>query len=152
MATPNPQSAICGADPAAGANPSRTTGARARAALGLLVVCANFAIGTASAETATEAAQEAYAKQHFAIALAEYRRAAEAGERSAQEIVGLMYLYGPRLYGTAVDRDVAAAKLWLCRAAAQQSEVARYVVARLDEREPTQARGCTSEARSAAAR
>jgi TPR repeat protein len=60
----------------------------------------------------------------------EYRRAAEAGNRSAQEMLGLMYLYGSQLYGKGVSRDLREATRWLELAAAQDSVLARQLLRR----------------------
>jgi TPR repeat protein len=60
----------------------------------------------------------------------EYRRAAETGNRSAQEMLGLMYLYGSQLYGKGVIRDLREATRWLELAAAQDSVLARQLLRR----------------------
>ena len=49
--------------------------------------------------------------------------AAAAGDRKAQEMLGLGLLIGPTLYGPAVKADRCEAAMWLRRAAAQGSEV-----------------------------
>jgi TPR repeat protein len=70
--------------------------------------------------------------QQYREAIEEHRRAAEKGNRAAQEILGLMCLYGPQIYGDAVDRDVAEAHRWLWLAAAQGSLVARHLLDSID--------------------
>jgi TPR repeat protein len=62
----------------------------------------------------------------------EHQRAAEKGNRAEQEILGLMCLYGPQIYGDAVDRDLAEAHRWLWLAAAQGSLVARHLLRSID--------------------
>ncbi len=55
------------------------------------------------------------------------RRLAEGGNVLAMERLALMHWYGPRLYpGEPWDADLA--RLWFARAAAQGSEVGRYMV------------------------
>jgi TPR repeat protein len=76
-------------------------------------------------------------KEACVSAIEEYRRAAEAGSRSAQEMLGLMYLYGSQLYGKGVTKNLREAARWLELAAAQDSVLARqllrrYVLCRTD--------------------
>lgn len=70
------------------------------------------------------------AKEAYVNTFLEYRRAAEAGNRSAQEMLGLMYLYGSQLYGEGVRRDLREATHWLELAAAQDSMLARQLLRR----------------------
>jgi TPR repeat protein len=74
--------------------------------------------------------QRAPAREAYMSTIDEYRRAAEAGNRSAQEMLGLMYLYGSRLYGEGVIRDLREATRWLELAAAQDSVLARQLLRR----------------------
>lgn len=60
----------------------------------------------------------------------EYRRAAGAGNRSAQEMLGLMYLYGSDLHGEGVPKDISEAGRWLECAAAQGSVLAKQLLRR----------------------
>jgi TPR repeat protein len=62
--------------------------------------------------------------------IVEYRRAAAEGNRSAQEMLGLMYVYGSQLYGKGVTRDLREATRWLELAAAQDSVLARQLLRR----------------------
>jgi TPR repeat protein len=70
------------------------------------------------------------AREAYMNTIDEYRRAAEAGNRSAQEMLGLMYLYGSQLYGEGVIRDLREATRWLELAAAQDSVLARQLLRR----------------------
>jgi TPR repeat protein len=60
----------------------------------------------------------------------EILRAAEAGSRQAQEMLGLMYLYGSRLYGDGVAKNMNEALRWLELAAKQDSMLARQLLRR----------------------
>src|SRR5580698_8206046 len=74
--------------------------------------------------------KHAPAREAYVNTIEEYRRAAEAGNRSAQEMLGLMYLYGSQLYGKGVVRDLHEATRWLELAAAQDSVLARQLLRR----------------------
>ena len=60
----------------------------------------------------------------------EILRSAEAGSRQAQEMLGLMYLYGSRLCGDGVAKNVNEALRWLELAANQDSMLARQLLRR----------------------
>ena len=79
-------------------------------------------------------AEEACENYQWRDALAWFEVAAESGDARAQQIAGLMNLYGERLY-PGVARDVGRAKAWLYRAEAQGSLEAKHMLARL-ERNP----------------
>jgi TPR repeat protein len=70
------------------------------------------------------------AREAYMNTIDEYRRAAQAGNRSAQEMLGLMYLYGSQLYGEGVVRNLREATRWLELAAAQDSVLARQLLRR----------------------
>jgi TPR repeat protein len=70
------------------------------------------------------------ARDKYMNTVLEYRRAAEAGNRSAQEMLGLMYLYGSQLYGEGVARDLSEAARWLECAAGQGSVLAKQLLRR----------------------
>ena len=72
------------------------------------------------------------ASQQYRRAMQERRGAAAMGDRAAQEILGLLCVCGPEIYGDAIERDVAGAHRWLWLAAAQGSELARHVLRGLD--------------------
>ena len=79
-------------------------------------------------------AEEACENYQWHEALGWFEVAAESGDPRAQQIAGLMNLYGERLY-PGVARDVGRAKAWLYRAEAQGSLEAKHMLARL-ERNP----------------
>ena len=95
---------------------------------GALVIAAIALVWTdrLAAQTVDEL-HEAGKFREVALAL---EGAASAGERSAQERVGLMYLYGEMLYGRALPRDCERAALWLGKAAEQGSDVARHALSK----------------------
>jgi TPR repeat protein len=74
--------------------------------------------------------QQANARDAYVNTIQEYRRAAEAGNRAAQEMLALMYLYGSQLAGEGVTRDLREARYWLELAAAQDSVLARQLLRR----------------------
>jgi TPR repeat protein len=90
------------------------------------------------ADPALCARDSAYTREAYMNTIGEYRRAAEAGNRPAQEMLGLMYLYGSQLYGEGVDRDVREATHWLELAAAQDSVLARQLLRRYVLSQPGQ--------------
>ena len=61
--------------------------------------------------------------QNWTTAVKWWRKAAEAGERSAQWDMGVCYYYG-----RGVDRDIAQANVWFRKAAAQGSPAAADAV------------------------
>ena len=65
----------------------------------------------------------------------DFRRTAETGNRSAQEMLGLIYLYGSQQYGEAMGRDIAEAQRWLEMAARQGSMLARQLLRRYANRD-----------------
>ncbi len=73
-----------------------------------------------------ECAMEAYQRSHYAESVELLRPAAESGNVRAQEMLGLMHLYGANLYGDEVPRDLDQARYWLRRAAAAGSAVAAH--------------------------
>jgi TPR repeat protein len=99
-----------------------------------LFAAAALAPAIAHASDALERAEEACENYQWREALAWFEVVAESGDARAQQIAGLMNLYGERLY-PGVARDVGRAKAWLYRAEAQGSEEAKYILSRL-ERDP----------------
>lgn len=87
---------------------------------------------TAHASTEMDDADLAYDTQHYAEALRLYEAAAAKGDLRAQEIAGLMHLYGDAMYGSGVKRDKAQAAKWLRMADEQGSEMARRLLPRLE--------------------
>jgi TPR repeat protein len=91
-----------------------------------------FALATPAAdgELPLDCRLQPNAGEMYMNTILEYRRAAQAGNRAAQEMLGLMYLYGSQLYGEGVAKDMAEAEYWLERAAAQDSVLARQLLRR----------------------
>jgi TPR repeat protein len=99
-----------------------------------MLTAATLVPSVARPDDALERAEEACENYQWREALAWFEVAAESGDRRAQQIAGLMSLYGERLY-PGVARDVGRAKAWLYRAEAQGSIEAKHMLARL-ERNP----------------
>ncbi len=97
-------------------------------ALAVALACAAFtttAAATTTPEQKFQLAMEAQTHKEYASMLRLLRQAAAAGDREAQEMLGLTLLIGPTLYGPAVKADRCEAAMWLRRAAAQGSEVGK---------------------------
>jgi TPR repeat protein len=71
----------------------------------------------APVEEALEQAQRQYARGRYGEAFGNFFWAAMREDARAQEIVGLMYLLGQKVYGQAVRADGAQARFWLAEAA-----------------------------------
>jgi len=99
-----------------------------------------FVPGLAPAQRDTrdpwEQALIAYEVGRYGEAVSWLSIAGENNDVRAQQMLGLMYVYGEALYGPAVPRDVGLGRAWLYRAEAQGSGTARFVIARLDRGEP----------------
>jgi TPR repeat protein len=80
-----------------------------------------------------------YEDSRYSDAISALSIAAEEGDVRAQQLLGMMYLYGEQLYGSAVPRDLGLARSWLYRAEAQGSQVARFALTRLDSGQPVPA-------------
>ena len=72
-----------------------------------------------------------YEDQRYVDAISALCIAAEDGDVRAQRLLGMMYLYGEKLYGSAVPRDYGMALSWLYRASAQGDDVAIWTLARI---------------------
>jgi TPR repeat protein len=70
-------------------------------------------------------ALEAQAARDYRSMLEELRQAATEGHAEAQEMLGMVLMTGPALYGTAVKADRCEAGMWMRRAAVQGSETAK---------------------------
>ncbi len=77
------------------------------------------------AEQRFQLALEAQSDRDYATMLDMLRQAADEGHAQAQEMLGMVLLTGPTLYGAAVKADRCEARAWMRRAAAQGSESAR---------------------------
>jgi TPR repeat protein len=77
-----------------------------------------------------------YESQRYPDAISVLAIAGENGDIRAQELLGMMYLYGEQACGTAVKQDVGLARGWLYRASAQGSRIAVWTLARMDDGRP----------------
>jgi len=71
----------------------------------------------APVEDAVELAQKQYARGRYGEAFGNFFWAAIRDDARAQEVVGLMYLLGQKVYGQAVRADRTEAQFWLAEAA-----------------------------------
>jgi TPR repeat protein len=81
-----------------------------------------------AASRSYERGLEATSNYRYSEALMHFQAAAEQGERSAQRTLGLMLLYGERLYGPDIHRNHEQAKRWLQAAAASGCEVSAFML------------------------
>lgn len=79
----------------------------------------------APVEDALDMAQKQYARGRYGEAFGNFYWAAIREDARAQEIVGLMYLLGQKVYGPAVRADHMQAQFWLAEAASQGRRSAR---------------------------
>lgn len=84
-----------------------------------------------SVEARWQAAEDAYATQHFAVALHDFEQLAKQGNLNAAERAGQMLFFGEPLYGKAVPRDPKRASQWLTQAAKGGSEVSALLLQRI---------------------
>lgn len=77
------------------------------------------------AEQRFQLALEAQAARDYRSMLEQLRQAATEGHAEAQEMLGMVLMTGPTLYGTAVKADRCEAGMWMRRAAVQGSETAK---------------------------
>ena len=77
------------------------------------------------AEQRFQLALEAQADRDYRAMLVQLRQAATEGHAEAQEMLGMVLLAGPALYGTEVKADRCEARRWMLRAASQGSDTAR---------------------------
>jgi len=77
------------------------------------------------AEQRFQLALEAQAARDYRAMLEQLRQAAAEDHAEAQEMLGMVLLTGPTLYGAAVKADRCEARAWMHRAAAQGSGSAR---------------------------
>lgn len=95
----------------------------------LLTLATIAATSNVYADDSYLAGQAAVAQNSYGEALVHFRQAAALGHRQAQLVAGGMLLYCEQLYGAEVPCDRAEAVKWLTLAAAQGSEVSRYLLA-----------------------
>lgn len=77
------------------------------------------------AEQRFQLALEAQAGRDYRSMLDHLRQAAVEGHAEAQEMLGMVLMTGPALYGSAVKADRCEAGEWMRRAAVQGSETAK---------------------------
>lgn len=77
------------------------------------------------AEQRFQLALEAQAARDYRAMLQHLRDAATGGHAEAQEMLGMVLMTGPALYGSAVKADRCEAGEWMRRAAVQGSETAK---------------------------
>ena len=71
---------------------------------------------------------EATNDYRYSDALMHFMAAAEQGDKEAQRNLGLMLLYGDRLYNGEISRNRAQAKRWLEAAANQGCQVSAFML------------------------
>jgi TPR repeat protein len=87
-----------------------------------------------SAATASGAdAEAAYESGRFAVALALFEERGLEGDVRAQELVAMMHLFGPALYGKEIAADPACAARWFRAAALNGSTTSQFVLAHMYE-------------------
>jgi TPR repeat protein len=106
------------------------------AAFGILALCPLAVTAQHDTRDPWQEAMSEYEIGHYREAMSWLAIAGENGDVRAQQMLGLMHVYGEALYGPAVPRDPGLARAWLYRAEAQGSGVARYALARLDRGQP----------------
>ena len=84
------------------------------------------------AEQRFQLALEAQAARDYRSMLEQLRQAAAEDHAEAQEMLGMVLLAGPTLYGAAIRADRCEARQWMLRAASQGSETARVQLAFLN--------------------
>jgi TPR repeat protein len=77
------------------------------------------------AEQRFQLALEAQTARDYRTMLDELRQAAGEGSAEAQEMLGMVLLAGPTLYGSAVKADRCEARGWMMKAASQGSDTAK---------------------------
>ena len=77
------------------------------------------------AEQRFQLALEAQAARDYRAMLDELRQAALEDNAEAQEMLGMVLLAGPTLYGSEVKADRCEARRWMLRAASQGRDTAR---------------------------
>lgn len=77
------------------------------------------------AEQRFQLALEAQAARDYRAMLEQLRLSADEGHAEAQEMLGMVLLAGPTLYGPAVKANRCEARQWMLRAASQGSDTAK---------------------------
>jgi TPR repeat protein len=119
--------------------------AGAALAAAVLAVALNPAHAAEDSPSARHAADEAYAAQHLAAALARDERLAAQGDALAAERAGEILLLGSSGSGKQVPRDLVRAKKWLAQAARSGSARAALLLQHAESIEPGEASGAAEE-------
>ena len=88
-------------------------------------------VATSAASASTADAESAYESGRFAEALSLFEERGLEGDVQAQELVGMMYLVGPALYGQEVAADPVCAARWFRSAALNGSTTSQFVLAHM---------------------
>lgn len=88
-------------------------------------------VATSAASASAADAEVAYESGRFSEALALFEERGLEGDVQAQELVGMMYLLGPALFGNDVAADLARAANWFRAAALNGSAKAQFVLAQM---------------------
>lgn len=111
-----------------GGRPLRDWGTMMAAILVALLVASVTPDARAADLSSFELGLEAVEDHRYGEALKHYQQAAQQGNRDAQRSLGLMLLYGERLYGKEVVRQEELAWRWLRAAASQGCEVSTLML------------------------
>ncbi|MGZ9031208.1 MAG: tetratricopeptide repeat protein [Burkholderiaceae bacterium] len=88
-------------------------------------------VATSAASAAALDAESAYDSGRFAEALALFEERGLEGDVQAQELVGMMHLVGPALFGNNVAADPARAANWFRAAALNGSAKGQFVLSQM---------------------
>jgi hypothetical protein len=88
-------------------------------------------VATNAASASAADAEFAYESGSYAEALALFEERGLEGDVQAQELVGMMHLVGPALYGEQVAADPACAARWFRAAALNGSATSQFVLAHM---------------------
>ena len=88
-------------------------------------------VATSAASASAAEAESTYESGRFAEALALFEERGLEGDVQAQELVGMMHLVGPALYGEEVAADPACAARWFRAAALNGSATSQFVLAHM---------------------
>jgi len=93
-----------------------------------LLLAGSSAMSDSPSTASYERGMAAVESYRYAEALMHFQQAAEQGERDARRNLGLMLLYGDRLYGKEVPRSREQARRWLQAAAADGCDVSVFML------------------------
>ncbi len=113
--------------------------------LGVPLLALLLAPAGAMAADEFERGMQAYETSHYAQAVQLLQQAAEGNHVRAQEVLGMMYWYGPRLYGNDVPRNAHDALEMLQKAAAGGSQAAQLMLGTMSHRTMAEAKAGIQE-------